>query len=135
MTKRNENGHTAHVDHSDLEFLPGPTVRSTVDPGDDSFHFVEATHPVSKALVLGISVLPFFRLVPHEVLSDSVPALLRYVSFNATGFDLFQPLFDWRILLGIALENRAIFPLFEDRLKVERFDFESFEYVHVEYKE
>ena len=38
----NEKEHTAHVNHGDLEFLPGPTVGSAINPGDDSFHFVEA---------------------------------------------------------------------------------------------
>ena len=85
--------------------------------------------------MIGICVLPLFGLVPHEVLSDSVPALLRYVSFNTAGFDLFQPFFDRRIFLGVALKDRAIFPLFEDGFEVERFDFECFKHVHVEYKE
>ena len=38
----NEREHTAHVNHGDLKFLPGPTVGPTIHPGDDGFHFVEA---------------------------------------------------------------------------------------------
>jgi hypothetical protein len=38
----NEKEHTAHVNHGDLELLPGPTVGPAINPGDDGFHFVEA---------------------------------------------------------------------------------------------
>ena len=68
--------------------------------------------------------IPSSCLRPHEMLSDLVPVLLWYASLDTALLNLLQPFLDGKILLWVALEDRPVFPLFEDGLQIEFFDFE-----------
>jgi hypothetical protein len=100
-----ERQRTTHIPHRSLEFLPVPSITSTVEVAQDFLELVQALS----------------GLVSEEMLANFVPVLLRDLALEAAFLYLVQPCVYWWILLRIAEKTWWVLPGLEDGLEVEFF--------------
>ena len=122
---------TAHIQHREPKFLPGPSVFSSVHFNYNLLQFIQPT-PTIFELVLSSCAWqkllldsPRLCLWPHEMLGYFVPVFLRYPLRDTSRLNRVEPLFDWEVLLRVPREERTICPFSVDRLKVEELNFEG----------
>lgn len=136
--EKSQEGLTSHVQNSDPEFLPSPTILSSVDLNDDLLQLVQTiiSHPivresVSIHLVEDIyqnGYVPSFGLGPHEMLGDFIPILFRHTPLDTPFLDFIQPFLYRHVLLRVTRKHGAVCPLCEDGLEVEFLDLECVEH-------
>lgn len=99
---------TTHIPHGDLEAFPVPVVSPTMHVAHHRLELVEASFGIGAEIVL----------------RDLVPVLLRHAACLAALLYLPQPLLDWGIAGGIALEDGRRRPRIVYGLEIEWLDLE-----------
>lgn len=101
-----------HVPHRNGELLPAPAIFSPI-------YF---RHNALKLLESG------FRIVPHVVLGNFVPVLLRHFPIDAASFDLMQKVINGHVPFRLAVEPWRVLPSLVDELQIEFLDLKCFQH-------